>query len=115
MTGKMPHKFPPVIVDVRDVARAHVLALDVPRKEFEEKRYLLVGGILAWKEAAALLHEVRGLTTLKPEEFDDLPGPVSNYDTSKAEQELGVKFIHPKDTMIAAVDSLLEAQRTWAD
>jgi nucleoside-diphosphate-sugar epimerase len=114
MNGKVPHMFPPAVVDVRDVAEAHVLALDLPRKELQEKRYLLVAGVLTWKEAVALLHEVRpGLGTLNPEEIDELPGPVPKFDASKTEQEFGINFIDPKDTIIAAVDSLLEAQKTW--
>ena len=114
MNGKVPHNFPPAVVDVRDVAEAHVLALDLPRKELQEKRYLLVAGVLTWKEAVTLLHEVRsGLAALKPEEIDDLPGPVPKFDASKTEQEFGIKFIDPKDTIIAAVDSLLEAQKAW--
>jgi nucleoside-diphosphate-sugar epimerase len=106
---------PPAVVDVRDVAKAHVRALEVGRKEPEQKRYLVNGGNLSWKEAAIHLKKVHPeLNVTKPEDIKDLPGPASKYDTSRAEADLGIKeWIKPEDTIVAAAESLLEAMKGW--
>jgi len=49
MQGPTPQP-PPIVVDVRDVAKGHVLALDLPRSPGTlERRYLMNGGLLTWR------------------------------------------------------------------
>jgi nucleoside-diphosphate-sugar epimerase len=109
--GQQPPVIPPAVVDVRDVAKAHVLALARPRSsKLEDKRYLVNGGLFTWKQAAAALLEARPqYKTLKPEEITELPGKASIWDTSKTERELGMKFIESRFTIIDGADSAMEA------
>ncbi|KAI9443361.1 NAD-P-binding protein [Lactarius indigo] len=105
---------PPLNVDVRDVGRAHVLALKLPPSE-NLKRFILSTSTFTWKEAVELLAEKR------PELKDRLPvitggepplGPVVTVDTSKTESVLGMKnYIKWQDTILDTVDDLLRAEK----
>ncbi|KAF8879115.1 hypothetical protein BD779DRAFT_1789028 [Infundibulicybe gibba] len=88
MTGGHPPGIPPFFVDVRDVAKGHVLALNQPRKPLEEKRYIVNAANYPWKDAVADV-------------------------TAKFPQVLGIKWIAPKKTMEDAVNTLLECQKVW--
>jgi nucleoside-diphosphate-sugar epimerase len=48
-----------VSVDVRDVARAHVLALKLPPSSSSPKRFVLSTNTFTWKEAIELVAEKR--------------------------------------------------------
>lgn len=113
--GTVP-PIPPFIVDVRDVAKAHVLALNVPRKPLEQKRYLVNGGNLTWREAIAHLNKVRPeIKTAAVDAFAELPGPASTLDTTRTNDDLKFgAFIDPKDTIVAAADAIVALQKTWA-
>ncbi|KAN0127437.1 hypothetical protein V8E53_014774 [Lactarius tabidus] len=105
---------PPTNVDVRDVAKAHVLALKLPPSE-EPKRFILSTSTFTWIEAAQLLAEKR------PELKDRLPaitgkepalGPVATLDTSKTESVLGMKnYVKWQDTVLDTIDDLLRVER----
>ena len=104
----------PMNVDVRDVARAHVLALKLPPSE-TPKRFILSTSTFTWTDAVALLAERR------PELKERLPivtgrephlGPVATLDTSKTESVLGMKnFIKWQDTVLDTVDDLLRVEK----
>ncbi|KAG6815724.1 hypothetical protein H0H87_011973 [Tephrocybe sp. NHM501043] len=113
--GTLP-PIPPFIVDVRDVAKAHVLALNVPRKPLGEKRYIANGGNLSWREAAALLNKVRPeIKTAAVKDFADLPGPASTLDTKHTTEDLSFgEWIKPEVTIVAAADALVALQKTWS-
>ncbi|KAG6810796.1 hypothetical protein H0H92_010308 [Tricholoma furcatifolium] len=119
ITGAAPPTCPPFTVDVRDVAKAHLLALDVPRKPLGEKRYIANGGNITWGEAAAVLRKERSGSTIKtldPTEFAALPGPASTLDTTYTTQELKFgKWIAPEETILAAADALVSLQKKWAE
>ncbi|KAG6914692.1 hypothetical protein DXG01_015877 [Tephrocybe rancida] len=115
VSGGTVSPIPPFVVDVRDVAKAHVLALNVPRKPLGEKRYIANGGNLNWKEAIAHLNKVRPtITTATVDAFAALPGPASTLDNTYTTEELKFgAWIKPEDTIVAAADALVALSKTW--
>ena len=105
---------PLLSVDVRDVARAHVLALKLPPSE-TPKRFILSTSTFTWKDAVELLAEKR------PQLKDRLPvisgkeppvGPFATLDTSKTVSELGMKnFVKWQDTVLDTVDAQLRLEK----
>jgi len=106
---------PPLSVDVRDVARAHVLALKLPPTSLSPKRFILSTNTFIWKDAIELLAEKR------PELKERLPvitrneppvAPFATLDTSKTESMLGMKdYIKWQDTVLDTVDDLLRVEK----
>jgi nucleoside-diphosphate-sugar epimerase len=106
-------QFPPVNVDVRDVARAHVLALKVPPSD-TLKRFILCSSNFTWKEAIELLGEAR------PELKGRLPvitgkeppvPPFAAVDTSATETILGLKnYVKWQDTVLDTIGDLLRVE-----
>ena len=104
----------PMSVDVRDVARAHVLALKLPPSE-TPKRFVLSTSTFIWTDAVALLAEKR------PELKERLPvvtgkepplGPVATLDTSKTESVLGMKnYVKWQDTVLDTIDDQLRVEK----
>ena len=104
----------PMNVDVRDVARAHVLALKLPPSS-TPKRFILSTNTFVWKDAVALLTEKR------PELKERLPvvtgkepplGPVAKLDPSKTESVLGMKnYIKWQDTVLDTIDDQLRIEK----
>ncbi|KAF9472655.1 NAD(P)-binding protein [Pholiota conissans] len=120
INGKYPAVLPPWIVDVRDIALAHVRALSLPPSapaNIGAKRFLVNGGNLVWRETAAAVLRTRGgeagLNIAPLAGFEDLPGPASFLDTTRALKILGIKFRDPLQSMLEAVDDLLVLQRKW--
>ncbi|KAF7975457.1 hypothetical protein HWV62_9473 [Athelia sp. TMB] len=105
----------PLFCDVRDVAKAHVLALQTPAAN--GARIPLYGGGFTWAQAVEYLHATR------PELRDRLvpvgtgnaaPSTVSTVSTRAAEEKLGIKsFIGWKQSLDDTVDSLLELEKKW--
>ena len=101
-------------VDVRDVARAHVLALRLPPSE-TPKRFILSTNTFTWTDAVGLLAEKR------PQLKERLPivtgkeppvGPVATLDTSKTVSVLGMKnYVKWQDTVLDTVDDLLRVEK----
>jgi nucleoside-diphosphate-sugar epimerase len=109
--------FPPVSVDVRDVARAHVLALKVPPSD-TLKRFILHSSTFTWKEAIELLSEAR------PELKGRLPvitgkepavAPFATVDISATEAVLELKdYVKWQDTILDTIDNLLRLEKELA-
>ena len=87
-------RIPPLNVDVRDVAQAHVLALKVPPSADEPKQFIISSSRFTWKEAIPLIAQAR------PELEGRLPvitgkepavPPFAILDTSATEKILGLK------------------------
>jgi nucleoside-diphosphate-sugar epimerase len=101
-------------VDVRDVARAHVLALKLPPSS-TPKRFILSTSTFTLTDAVALLAEKR------PELKERLPvitgrepplGPVAQVDTSKTESVLGMKnYVKWQDTVLDTIDDQLRIEK----
>jgi nucleoside-diphosphate-sugar epimerase len=107
-------QFPPLNVDVRDVARAHVLALKVSPSD-TLKRFIVHSSNFTWKEAVELLGEAR------PELKGRLPVITGNepavplfsaVDTSATEAILGLKnYIKWQDTVLDTIDDMLRIEK----
>ena len=119
----LPYQIPPFHVDVRDIARAHVRALELPPSaagaDREEKRFLVSSpDVMTWDVAARHLYEARPALRDRLPAFDkaaELPGPLSKNDTARAKKVLGItEYIDWRKTLEDTVDSLLEAEKTWA-
>lgn len=105
----------PWFVDVRDVARAHILALDLPRLPLEQKRFLINAGNYTWKEAAEHIQKARPHVTTPPlDTFAAQPGPASTLDTTRAKELLKFEFTAPGKTMEDLVDNMDIIEKSWA-
>ena len=115
-----PNTYPHVplghMIDVRDVAKAHIMSLSVPPLKNRDKRFLIASRVFTWKETAELFGRER------PEIASRLPGegevpPVQNnapYDTSLTEEVLGFKadmYIPWEKTMLDSIDEALRWER----
>lgn len=110
--------FAPTMIDVRDVAKAHILALTAPTSVtiHKRKRLLIWSANVFWSDAVEHLSSVR--PDLKPRLSDSSavqkPAAVCNVDTSLAAEVLGLKgYIDWRKTIEDAVDALLEVERSW--
>lgn len=103
------------LVDVRDVADAHVKALAVGAWN---KRYLLVGGCPAFSEVATIVRNClpasckanvpTELGPIGPPTLGAPPPHSTKYDVSPAVTDLKMKFIDPETMVRATVSTLIE-------
>jgi nucleoside-diphosphate-sugar epimerase len=108
---------PPMNIDVRDVARAHVLALQVPPSD-EPKRFIVSSSRFTWKEAVELIAkarpELKGRLPVVTGNEPPVP-PFATLDTSATENILGLKdYVKWQDTVLDAVDDLLRIEKELA-
>ena len=118
--GKVPMETFWSFCDVRDVAAVHVAALDNPNAH--NTRYLACGGTISWQEIADEVHD----NPEYPQELKDhipkgnpgerhRPKPLAKLDTSKAENDLGIKFRDWKESVIkGSLYSFLEIEKSWS-
>ncbi|KAF8228801.1 NAD(P)-binding protein [Tricholoma matsutake] len=107
----------PFVVHVHDAAKAHVLALDLPRNPGAlERRYIVNGGNITWREAIDHLKITHPeLNTPPSSEYPDIPGPPSVIDASDTITDLKFgKFIDVKQTIDDAVVALQEVEGSWS-
>lgn len=111
-----PQALKPWCVDVRDLAKAHILALSAPsEKEIGRKRLLVAGPNFTWRAA------VEHLLATRPELKDRLPDPRTGqsdagvcFDVQKARAVLGLAtYIDWRETVSNSVDSLLKVEESW--
>jgi nucleoside-diphosphate-sugar epimerase len=108
---------PPLHVDVRDVARAHVLALKVPPSD-EPKRFILSTSTFTWKEAIEFIvqarPELKGRLPVITGKESAVP-PSATIDTSATGAILGLKnFVKWQDTVLDTIDDLLRIEKELA-
>lgn len=114
----LPPQFVPYAIDVRDAARAHIAALELPKGAVQKpKRFIVSGGTVL------LPNTIEHISKTRPELKDrlpsienpaSLPGPLSTIDTSLAKKYLHMTdHISLQDTVIATLDSLLRVEKTW--
>jgi nucleoside-diphosphate-sugar epimerase len=107
-------RLPPLNVDVRDVARAHVLAIKVPPSD-AVKRFIISSSTFTWKEATELLAEARPelksrLAVVTGKEPPVAPG--ATFDTSATETILGLKnYVKWQDTVLDAIDDMVRVEK----
>jgi nucleoside-diphosphate-sugar epimerase len=104
-------------IDVRDVARAHVLALKVPPSD-EPKRFILSSSTFTWKDAIELIGkarpELKGRLPVVTGNEAPVP-PFAALDTSATENILGLKnYVKWQDTVLDTVDNLLRVEKQLA-
>ncbi|PSN62460.1 NAD(P)-binding protein [Corynespora cassiicola Philippines] len=102
-----PETFTKPWVDVRDVALAHVLALEKP--EASGRRFLLNGGFLTNADYVAIIRSrFPSLKSKLPEKVDKEEIDDPAVDTLPAETVLGIKFTSLEDSVADTVSSLLK-------
>jgi nucleoside-diphosphate-sugar epimerase len=110
--GEMKEKIAPtgnfLWVDVRDVALAHVRAIEVP--EAGGERFFVTAGFFSNKKIADIIREARPEleSKLPPVNApDDFPANIFEYDNNKSQRVLGLEYRPFKQTVIDTVDALL--------
>jgi nucleoside-diphosphate-sugar epimerase len=109
---------PPYYVDVRDVAKTHVLALGLPRSPGAlERRYIANGGHISWQETADHVRVSHPELRIPPNDrIPEMPGPVTSLDTSDTISDLKFgpgKFREPREAIDDAIAALQEVEKTW--
>ncbi|GAW10143.1 hypothetical protein F5879DRAFT_522775 [Lentinula edodes] len=95
------------LVDVRDIARAHVAALCVPPIPGRKKRFIISNTTFKWKDVADLIRRERPELAHRLPREDIVPPKQSDapLDTSFAAKVLGLKeYIPWEETVLAGVD-----------
>lgn len=110
--GQMKEKIAPtgtfLWVDVRDVALAHVRAIEVP--EAGGERFFVVAGFFSNKELADMARETHPKLESKLPPADsssDFPENIYEIDNNKSQKILGIKYRPLKQTVSDTIDSLL--------
>ncbi|KAJ6108516.1 hypothetical protein N7523_009839 [Penicillium sp. IBT 18751x] len=110
--GQMKEKIAPtgtfLWVDVRDVALAHVRAIEVP--EAGGHRFFITAGYFSNKEIVDIVRDTHPELEPKLPPKDapgDFPEEIFEFDNSKSLQILGLKYHSFKDTISDTIDSLL--------
>lgn len=108
MQGKWKNGAPPTFtkpwVDVRDVASAHVNALEIP--EAAGRRFLLNGGYVTNADYVAIAKKNPLLKDKLPETVDKEEITDSEVDTEPAEKILGIKFRSLEESVTDTITSL---------
>lgn len=96
-----------LFTDVRDLALAHVRAMEVP--EAGGKRFFVTAGKYSNKQVEDAIRETHPeIKGLAGDAVDDLDRCVYGYDNSRAREVLGIKFRSLKDSVGDTATSLLE-------
>jgi nucleoside-diphosphate-sugar epimerase len=98
-----------IFCDARDVAEAHVRALEVP--EAAGQRFFLVGGYFSNRRIAQVIKESHPELhkKLPPETApDDMPPNVYGWDSSKAQKVLGLEYRDLKTCIDDTVNSIIK-------
>lgn len=121
-TGLPP--VPPLSVDIRDCARAHVLALSAPpSSEVGRKRLLLCAPSFTWAQAVEHLRKARpelGERLLEESEIAETygafpAGGIARVDCARTKEVLGLGELIPWQKMLEdCVDDLLEVEKGWS-
>lgn len=99
--------------DVRDVAKAHRLAYEIP--DNAGQRYSITSGNYSYQMVCDIIRE--NFPEIKDRVPEGKPGSglgqvVYKVDNSKAKKELGMTFRSLEETIIDTVKSLLELEKT---
>jgi nucleoside-diphosphate-sugar epimerase len=110
---EVPPTTSPVYVDVRDVALAHVRAVEIPVAR--NQRYMLNAGHFSFDQVAHLIRQKRlELASNVPSSEGLPPSPHFKTDSSKAERDLGIKFITFEKMILDTVDKLVQLNKSLA-
>jgi nucleoside-diphosphate-sugar epimerase len=96
-------QFPPIVVDVRDVANAHLKAATVSTED-QTTEFLLSANETSWDQIVSFIgSEFPGIEIGWTPPF----GEVSKVDTSRAEKVLGMKWCSTEDIFRSTVSQQL--------
>ncbi|KIK63277.1 hypothetical protein GYMLUDRAFT_196905 [Collybiopsis luxurians FD-317 M1] len=108
-------EYPPIpvghMVDVRNAAQAHKLALTIPPVPGRDKRFIILNGTFLWKNVATLIRIKRPELAGRLPGETSVPGPQTSapLDTSFAKEVLAIEgYISQEETFLAAVDVVIE-------
>jgi nucleoside-diphosphate-sugar epimerase len=103
------------LVDVRDVARIHVLALDAsPLPNSQHKRLVVSNCLFKWNELVDIVKAWKPELASRLPSEDAAPGPQMTVpiDTSLTTQAVGLEsYIPATETFVAAFDAVLNWER----
>jgi nucleoside-diphosphate-sugar epimerase len=105
-----------IFADVRDVAEAHVRALEVP--EAGGQRFFIVGGYFSNKRLADTIRASHpSLATKLPSEDvpDDMPPDGYGWDNSRSRRVLGLRYRGLGECVADTVGSILKIGRNSKD
>ncbi|EIM89665.1 flavonol reductase, partial [Stereum hirsutum FP-91666 SS1] len=107
----LPPTAMPASVDVRDVALAHVRASE--REEAKGQRYLLIGGVYTNEEIASIIAQSHPELSDRLPKVDDLSKIKHDllYNSSKAQEQLGIQFIPLEKCIKDTADKLVQIER----
>ena len=114
ITGQWKDEIPDtgtfIWVDVRDLALAHVKAIELP--EAADKRYFITAGYFSNKEIGEIIRknfpELRGQLPKEDVKGGDYPEKgLYKYDNSRTTQVLGIKFRSLEESIVDTTKSLL--------
>lgn len=117
--GPLPAQGMPWYIDVRDLARAHVAALEVPPAPAgsQLKRYFITAGTLLVSDAVKCIAERRPELKGRLPSLDQVsqfPATLSTYDIAPALKDLRLeKFLPLETTVIDTIDTLVAAEKGW--
>lgn len=108
---QVPDNPPTQWVDVRDVALAHVRALDVAGAS--SRRFITVAGYASNQQVVSIIAEkYPELRSRLPENFGKTQkGKIPRVDTEPAEKVLGIKFTPLEDSVLDTIGALLPLAR----
>lgn len=112
ITGKCKQEIPPtgtfIWTDVRDLALAHVKAIELP--EAANKRFFITAGYFSNKEIADIIREaypdLESKLPAKGTKGGDYPDGIYKYDNKRAIEVLGIKFRPLRESIVDTVKSL---------
>ncbi|KAH8691972.1 putative NAD dependent epimerase/dehydratase [Talaromyces proteolyticus] len=111
--GKMRENIAPtgpvhIFVDVRDVATAHIRALQIPQASMQ--RFMIVSDYFSNKRIADTIRErYPQLKDILPAEdsLDDFPESIYGFDVSKSKKMLGIEYRDLKTCVNDAVEAMI--------
>lgn len=117
---RLPQAVTAVTVDVRDAARAHVLALTAPlASEIGMKRLFVSGPSMTWFDSVlhlrkALPELADRLPTIAEGAAEKPPIPVITADLTRTEEVLGMgEYIDWRKTAEDTAKTILEVEKSW--
>lgn len=108
-------------VDVRNVADAHITALEKPEVS-SGKRWFTVAGYCHPQHTLDVIHKyfpelkdkcIKGRSLTKEQVDEAMENYVSKYDNSRTNREAGLKYYSMEETYVDTIRSLLEHERSW--
>jgi nucleoside-diphosphate-sugar epimerase len=105
-------------VDVRDAAKAHVLAVSAPPVPGTDKRLLVYSGTFTWEAVVEVIHKARPelASRFPAESAKHPPQTTAPLDTSFAEEVIGLRkadYIPLEQTILATLDSVVEWEKKY--